>query len=56
VYFGLEDGDEAGFAELRVIFGAENQRAIRVAERAGRGCHICVDGNDECGSVAGRFW
>jgi hypothetical protein len=39
VDFGLEDGYEAGLAELLVILRAQDQRAVGLAQGAGRGCH-----------------
>ena len=41
--FGLEDGDEAGFAELLMVFGANNKGAGGVTEGAEGGHHGGLD-------------
>jgi hypothetical protein len=51
----VDFGDEAVFAELRMVLRSQNQCAIRMAECAGRGRHICIDARRKCASVAGRF-
>ena len=37
--FGLEDGDETAFAELLMVFGANDEGAGGVTEGAGGGHH-----------------